>query len=104
MIAENGEEYLLGAKLNFREGLKLQVSLPQKPSVPFDAIIFKNGERMLTSNAQVTQFFIHSPGVYRVMVRVIPTFPIPDGKKWIPWIYTNPIYILPEGTRTTQPE
>lgn len=77
----------------FEEGLTLEVSLPQKPAAPFDTVIYRNGERMLTSNSQVTQYFLNQPGVYRVMVRVIPTLPIPDGKKWIPWIYTNPFYV-----------
>jgi hypothetical protein len=82
------------------------VTLPQKPKVPFDTIIIKQGEKMMTSNSQVTHFYINSPGVYRVMVRVIPTLPLPDGKKWIPWIYTNPFYVKsPEkvGIRTTKP-
>jgi hypothetical protein len=104
IIDSKGKSYPMGTRIEMQDGLKLQINLANKPDVPFDAVIFKNGERMLTSNSQVTQFFIHSPGVYRVMVRVIPTLPLPDGKKWIPWIYTNPIYVLPEGTRTDQSE
>ncbi|MGE0527691.1 MAG: hypothetical protein AB7P49_11555, partial [Bdellovibrionales bacterium] len=84
-------------------------SLPQKPDVPFDVIIYRDGLRVMTSNSQLTQYYLNTPGVYRVMVRVIPTLPLPDGKKWIPWIYTNPFYVEPasgsngSGTRTTKP-
>lgn len=99
--SSKGEVFPMGSKMPFEKGQVLEVTLPQKPLVPFDTVIYKNGERMMTSNALTTQYFINSPGVYRVMVRVIPTLPLPDGKKWIPWIYTNGFYI--EGTRTTSP-
>lgn len=105
----NGQTYPMGSLVPFEEGLELEVTLPQKPKVPVDTIIYRNGERMLTSNSQSTRFYLNSPGVYRVMVRVIPTLPLPDGKKWIPWIFTNPFYVQPSsvsvraGMRTTKP-
>lgn len=106
--AKNGQVYPMGAAVPFEDGLQLEISLPQKPKVPFDTMIYLNGERIITSNSQVTVYDLNSPGVYRVMVRVIPTFPLPDGKKWIPWIYTNPFYVSSSatggtGTRTTKP-
>lgn len=105
---QSGEIFPMGSELPYREGMSLEVSLPQKPKVPFDTIIFKNGEKVIASNAQVTQYFLNGPGIYRVMIRVIPTLPLPDGKKWIPWIYTNPFYVssgpsTDSGTRTTKP-
>lgn len=104
----NGPVFPMGAKVKLEKGLSLEVTLPQKPKVPFDTVIYKDGERMMTSNSQVTEYFINAPGVYRVMVRVIPTFPLPDGKKWIPWIYTNSFYVEDSGSkvsgiRTTKP-
>lgn len=105
-----GHVHPMGSAVKFEEGIMLEVSLPQKPKVPFDTMIYRNGERMMTSNSQVTQYYLNTPGVYRVMVRVIPTFPLPDGKKWIPWIYTNAFYVSEgppsgkgSGTRTTKP-
>lgn len=95
----SGTVFPVGSKIKFDKGMSLEITLPQKPKVPFDTVIYKNGERMMTSNSQVTQFFINGPGVYRVMVRVIPTLPLPDGKKWIPWIYTNPFYIGDSGSK-----
>ncbi len=91
--SENGSIHPIGARLKFKQGLALEVTLPQKPKTPFDTIIYRNGERMMTSNSQMTHYYLNSPGVYRVMVRVIPTLPLPDGKKWIPWIYTNNFYV-----------
>ncbi len=83
----------MGSSVNFSAGLVLEVNLPEKPKVPFDVIVYRDGERVITSNQQNTTYLIRSPGTYRVMVRVIPTLPLPDGKKWIPWIYTNPFYV-----------
>lgn len=104
----NGQVLPMGSEAAYGEGWSLEISLPQKPKVPFETVVFKNGEKVLTSNAQVTQYFLNGPGVYRVMIRVIPTLPLPDGKKWIPWIYTNPFYVSSgpssaSGTRTTKP-
>jgi hypothetical protein len=105
---QDGQAFPMGAQMPFEPGMALEVTLPQKPNVPFDTMIYLNGERIMTSNSQVTQYYLNSPGVYRVMVRVIPTFPLPDGKKWIPWIYTNAFYVgmssgSGSGIRTTKP-
>ena len=107
MRTAGGQILPMGSTVQWEDGLVLEVALPQKPKVPFDTIIYRNGERALTSNTQLTQFHVTSPGVYRVMVRVIPTLPLPDGKKWIPWIYTNMFYVssnpVASGTRTIRP-
>lgn len=105
----DGQVSAMGATVKLSEGLTLEVTLPQKPKVPLDTVIYRNGEKMMTSNSQVTQYFVNSPGVYRVLVRVIPTLPLPDGKKWIPWIYSNMFYVQPKsdsrvsGIRTSSP-
>lgn len=110
--SKSGPIFPMGSEIPFEDGLSLEVTLPQKPKVPFDTVIYKNGERMMTSNSQVTQYYVNGPGVYRVLVRVIPTLPLPDGKKWIPWIYTNSFYVQGKptssdgkgsGIRTTKP-
>jgi len=93
LIKDNNNQYPLGSEVQFKKGLKLIVKLPQKPLVPFETVIFKNGKKFLISNSKDTEIQIHGPGVYRAIVRVIPTFPLPDGKKWVPWIYTNPFYV-----------
>lgn len=84
---------LMGGTVDWEPGLKLKTLLPQKPNVPFDIIYYRNGEKLLVSNSLETKLELPSPGIYRVMVRVIPTLPLPDGKKWIPWIFTNPFYV-----------
>ena len=85
--------YPMGSKIKFKTSLKIVIQLPEKPNVPFETILYKDGQPFVNSNSSFSELNIHSPGVYRVVVRAIPTFPIPDGKKWIPWIYSNPFYI-----------
>lgn len=89
----DGKSYLMGSEVKWKKGMELEVILPHKPQVPFDVDIYKDGELMVVSNSQGTQFQVPGPGVYRVKVRVIPTFPLPDGKRWVPWIYSNPFFI-----------
>ncbi|MDC0980340.1 hypothetical protein OAQ84_01255 [Bdellovibrionales bacterium] len=91
----DGRSHLMGKSLKWQPKMKLKVHLPQLPKVPFETTVYKNGSPFVLSNSQDSEFNIHSPGSYRVVVRVIPTFPLPDGKKWIEWIYTNPFYITP---------
>jgi hypothetical protein len=93
VIKGNKKIYPMGSEIKFTDGLQLVAQLPQKPQVPFEIVIIKDGDRYVTSNSQVTTMNIHSPGVYRVVVRLIPTLPLPDGKKWFPWIYSNSFYV-----------
>lgn len=92
-IEADGAIFPIGSEVSLKKDMKLVVHLPHKPDAPFDTLIFRNGDQLMTSNSQETDFFIHEPGVYRVVVKVIPTFPLPDGKKWVPWIFTNPFYV-----------
>jgi hypothetical protein len=91
--SQGDQKFLMGSTLKLTEDLKLYVHLPRKPKVPFEVVITKDGQRFMTSNSQSTTMNVHSPGTYRVVVRVIPTFPLPDGRRWMSWIYTNPFYV-----------
>lgn len=93
MYGPQSAQYLPGAEFNWVEGLELKVLLPQRPNVPFEVEVYRDGERILQSNSQETRVPVHQPGVFRIKVRVRPTLPLPDGKQWIPWIYTNPFYV-----------
>ncbi len=92
---QNGQKYLMGSSLNSssRKKIKIFAHLPQKPNVPFEVVLFKNGQRYKSLKKQHASFSITQPGVYRITVRVIPTFPLPDSRRWITWIYSNPFYI-----------
>ncbi|OFZ19856.1 MAG: hypothetical protein A2Z20_03635, partial [Bdellovibrionales bacterium RBG_16_40_8] len=83
----------LGSEEKFKPGMELIVKLPAKPAVRFEAVIYRNGEKIMTSNSAITSYAIHSPGVYRSVVRVKVTLPFPDGSSWLNWIVANPFYI-----------
>lgn len=89
----SGLPLLMGSETHYEPGMILKTILPQKPQVPFNVIYYRNGEKIWVSHSLVTSMALPGPGVYRVMVRVIPTLPLPDGKKWIPWIFTNPFWV-----------
>jgi len=93
-VTKGERRFLMGSTFHLSEGLKLNVHLPRKPKVPFEVVVIKDGQRFMTSNSQSTTMNIHTPGIYRIVVRVIPTFPLPDGRRWMSWIYTNPFYVL----------
>jgi hypothetical protein len=88
-IVDKDKTYLMGETLPFKKNLHLQADLATPPKDFFEFIVYKNGEKDFISNNKAIDYEIKSPGVYRVVVRVSPTLPLPDGKKWISWIYTN---------------
>ena len=89
----DGKAYPMGSKINWKQDMSLYIRLRKKPSVTFEIAVYKDGHHIASSNSQETSFNLHSPGVYRVIVRIIPTLPLPDGKKWLPWIYSNPFFV-----------
>ena len=97
-ITNRNEVYPLGSKVPFAKNLELKVNLPHKIKIPFEIIVFRNGERVGTYNQNNVSFPIKSTGAYRVSVRVIPTLPLPDGKRWFTWIYANPLYVYSEDS------
>lgn len=95
VIKDRDRTYLMGSRIKYSKGLKLSSNLPIVPKDFFEMVVLKDGERVLTQNKNMLDYEVTAPGVYRVVVRVSPTLPLPDGKKWISWIYTNPFYVMP---------
>jgi hypothetical protein len=83
----------MGGRAKFQSGMKLMVHIPNKPRVPFETKFFRNGQELMASNSLDTEYEIHEKGVYRIIVRVFPTLTLPDGQRWMTWIYSNPFYI-----------
>ena len=97
-VVEKGkDQYLMGSEIVFTPGLELKVSLPQKPLFFHEIVIYRNGERAVTSNEETLTWKLSEPGAYRVQVRVSLPLPLPDTKKWVTWIYTNPFFIRDSG-------
>lgn len=94
-IEDKGKIYPMGSNIKFNKTLTLKVRIPVEPLEYFEVVIYRNGIRYETFNSSEVDIQIKEPGAYRVQVRVSPYLPLPDAKKWISWIYTNPFFIAP---------
>ncbi|MBO9667997.1 MAG: hypothetical protein J7501_14440 [Bdellovibrio sp.] len=94
-LDDDTHSYLMGSEVKLSKNMAMKVKLPAKPKDFFEIIVYKNGQSVARYNQPEFVMPIKEPGVYRVQVRVSPMLPIPDAKKWISWIYTNPFYVRP---------
>lgn len=94
-IEDEGRSYMMGSEVRLSKNMSLKVSLPSTPQAFFEILILRNGQIQARVNQAEAVFPIIEPGAYRVQVRVSPMLPLPDAKKWITWIYTNPFYVNP---------
>ena len=92
-VRSKGKIYPLGSTVRREKGAQLIVQLPSDIQVPFEVVIYRNGEPILNSNLTRTVLPLEEAGVYRSVVRVIPPLPLLGGKRWIPWVFTNPIFV-----------
>jgi hypothetical protein len=83
----------LGEEILFTEKASIEYQLPSEPREFFEVVLFRNGQRIAQSGLAGGSFSVDKPGVYRLIVRVSPFFPLPDARKWVTWIYTNPFYL-----------
>ncbi|HEY1079841.1 MAG TPA: hypothetical protein VGE46_07080 [Bdellovibrio sp.] len=94
-IEDETRSHLMGSSVKLGKNMNLKVSLPLKPKDFFEIMIVRNGDVVARINDPETSYPITQPGTYRVQVRVSPLMPLPDAKKWITWIYTNPFFVNP---------
>ena len=92
-VLDRDKSFLMGSKIKYSKNLKLHIHLPVKPKYLYEVVVYKNGEREAALEESDFTYQIKGPGVYRAVVRSLVEFPIPDGKKWVSWIYTNPFFI-----------
>lgn len=90
-----GARFTMGSSLRWHKDLTLHAEIPIEPNAFFEIVLLRNGERIATSNTRLLDSPIPGPGVYRIIVRVSPQLPLPDGKKWITWIFSNPFFVNP---------
>ncbi|MDG0815008.1 hypothetical protein [Bdellovibrio svalbardensis] len=94
-IDEDNRSHLMGSEMKLSKNMILKVKLPAKPKDFFEIRVLRNGETVAQVNDPEVNYPITQTGTYRVQVRVSPMLPLPDAKKWITWIYTNPFYVQP---------
>ncbi len=98
-IQDGSKIYPIGSSTKFSKHLRLKAQLPFVPKDFYEIAVYKNGERDVTVNKKEIVYEIKTPGVYRVVVRISTFLPLPDGKKWISWIYTNPFFVEKKENR-----
>lgn len=94
LLVDRDKSHLMGARVPFRKGQRIEARLGHTPDEFYEIVLWKDGQREKTVNESVLEYEIQEPGVYRIQVRVSPMLPVPDGKRWITWIYSNPFFIL----------
>jgi len=92
-IEDHDKIHPIGSSMKFNKHLRLISKLPFAPKDFYEIVVFKNGERDLTANQPEINYEVKGPGIYRIAVRVSTFLPLPDGKKWATWIYTNPFFV-----------
>lgn len=92
-LEDGRKNHPMGSQVRFSKNLFLRAQIPTAPSDFFEVVVYRNGLRYETVNDAELRLPITEPGTYRIQVRVSPYLPLPDGKKWITWIYTNPFFI-----------
>jgi len=94
-IRSGNKRLPLGSEVRLTKGLTIYAELATEPKYFYEIVLLKDGQRSVTSNSTSLTAEIREPGTYRLIVRVSPLLPIPDGKKWITWIFANPFFIKP---------
>lgn len=92
-IQDDDKIHEMGSRMKWKPGIKIKARLPAKPKVPFEIAFIKDGQHVMSSNSVETEYEVHGRGVYRVIVRVFPVLTLPDGQRWLTWIYSNPFYL-----------
>lgn len=92
-VRSQGKAYLFGQEIKASNDLQMVVHLPTAPLAPYEIRLIKDGELLALLNSVDATVSLPGPGVYRLVVRILVPLPFPEGKKWIPWIYSNPFYI-----------
>jgi hypothetical protein len=94
LVDKDATQYQMGSRVAFHPGLKLNIRLGQVPTCFYEIVVFKDGQRDEIFNEPEVNYELKGPGVYRVVVRVSPLFPLPDAKRWISWVYSNPFFVV----------
>jgi len=85
--AETSREFAtMGGTLKVAEGVKLSVGLPRRGRIK----LICNGRMLESKIAKKWNLLTTNPGVYRVEVDM------ERRGEWIPWIYSNPVYLKNE--------
>lgn len=98
-LSDKDHEWPMGSRVPLSPSLRLIAGLATQPKYYYEIVVYKNGERITSTNDPYFEVAIREPGAYRVIVRVSPTLPLPDGTRWMTWIYSNPFVVTGSGIK-----
>ncbi len=91
---KHGKEFMLGDQIESKDDVvKLVADLGHEVEIPHEIILIKDGKVISATHGQVLKTDVAEKGSYRVVVKISPTLPLPDGRTTFSWIYSNPIRI-----------
>lgn len=85
------KKIFMGGSVGLDEEVTLKGVVPStKSSVKI--LLYQNGEVLETFKKDFI-YKVKQKGMYRIEVRVNPTYPLVRNQEWIPWIFSNPVFI-----------
>ena len=89
---EGRQEHILGDRIRLEKNpIKLVADLGRDIETPHEIQLLKDGEIVMTSSGKGLTYITNQKGAYRVVVKLLASLPLPDGKIWFPWIFSNSI-------------
>jgi len=85
------KKILMGGSVGIDEEITLKGVVPPT-LVDVKILLYRNGEVLEVFKKDFI-YRAKQKGMYRIEVRVNPTYPLVRNQEWIPWIFSNPIFI-----------
>lgn len=93
VLLEDGDQlFLMGSSVKWKNNLRFRIEVPPV-SGPAEIVVYRDGDVAQTFPAKTVEFEVDKPGIYRFVVRLLVSLPLPDQSRWLPWIYTNHFFI-----------
>ena len=92
-VVSAGEVAGLGQRIVWTEGTTLRVSLPNVGE-PTTLTVVRDGVAIHETSEPILEMVLSGPGAYRIEATIRPE----ALARALPWIYSNPIFVLEPGT------
>ncbi len=81
----------MGATTPFTGKDQLVLNMPKNIKNLFKIKLYKDSEMIQEITDPRATVYVKEPGTYKAIVFVKISLPIPEGRKWYPWVFTNAI-------------
>lgn len=85
---KTGRSHIQGSEIPLASKMALKIEAPKtKEGFKTRVTLLRNGEKITRIEQENLSWTLYRPGIYRVEVELW------NRNRWIPWIYSNPLYI-----------